>query len=267
MARKLHNKTATGTEDETVTDFWHLRRDQAGMNKLTKLLYTLGLYLMVWAGHAFAEPTAADVERAVADYVAARVDEMPVSESAGRIEIEVQPIDSRLRLSECFTPLDMNSGAFQGFGRLNVRVSCRDPRPWVLYVPVNVAIYRDAVVAAAPIARGQVIGPHDLSTAAVNVLDTGGHHLEDPESAFGMQARRDIRPGKLVTRNLLQAPMIVRRGDEVRVLARLGDVAVRVTGTALGDGRLGQQIRVRNGQSERIIRAVVLGPGEVEAIL
>lgn len=34
---------------------------------------------------------------------------------------------------------------------------------------------------------------------------------------------------------------------------------------ALSDGAVGQQIRVRNLRSERIIRARVTGPGQVEA--
>ena len=210
---------------------------------------------------------ALELEQAVERYVSNLVDGLAISRSAGRVEIQVQALDTRLRLSECFAPLEMHSGDFKGFGRLNVRVSCRNPRPWVLYVPVKVAVYRQAVVAAVPIARGSILQESDMQMSETNILDSGGRHMENAEPAIGMQARRSIQIGNLITEAALKSPTVVHRGDEVRVLARRGDVSVLVSGTALGDGRQGEQIRVRNQQSERIIRALVMGPGEVEAIL
>ncbi|MNG41192.1 flagellar basal body P-ring biosynthesis protein FlgA [compost metagenome] len=48
------------------------------------------------------------------------------------------------------------------------------------------------------------------------------------------------------------------------ISARSGTITVRMPGEALADGTLGEQISVRNQGSQRVVRARVLGPGQVE---
>ena len=47
------------------------------------------------------------------------------------------------------------------------------------------------------------------------------------------------------------------------IIASKGSMSVKMPGEALSDGHEGRQIRVKNSRSERIIRATVVGPGEV----
>jgi len=63
---------------------------------------------------------------------------------------------------------------------------------------------------------------------------------------------------------MLQLAEAVRRGDQVVISARSGGINVRMQGEALSGGTLGQQISVRNLTSQRVIRARVAGPGQVE---
>jgi hypothetical protein len=60
------------------------------------------------------------------------------------------------------------------------------------------------------------------------------------------------------------APPVVKTRDRVRLLAHVGPVNVVVAGEALQDGRMGQSIRVRNIDSNKIILGRVTGPGLVE---
>ncbi|WP_121363151.1 flagellar basal body P-ring formation chaperone FlgA, partial [Pseudomonas aeruginosa] len=53
-------------------------------------------------------------------------------------------------------------------------------------------------------------------------------------------------------------------GDQVVILARTATINVKMPGEALSDGAPGQQIRVRNLRSQRIIKARVIEPGTVE---
>jgi flagellar basal body P-ring formation protein FlgA len=50
----------------------------------------------------------------------------------------------------------------------------------------------------------------------------------------------------------------------VVISARSGAINVRMPGEALSGGILGQQISVRNLTSQRVIKARVMGPGQVE---
>ena len=55
----------------------------------------------------------------------------------------------------------------------------------------------------------------------------------------------------------LKPPVIVKRGQQVTLLARTSSYEVRMNGKAMMDGVAGQRIRVRNDRSERIVEGVV----------
>jgi len=61
----------------------------------------------------------------------------------------------------------------------------------------------------------------------------------------------------------LDAPIAVNKGDEVRIRSGQGLIAVSMNGTALGSGMPGEQIPVRNVQSDRVVKAWIVAPGLV----
>ena len=60
---------------------------------------------------------------------------------------------------------------------------------------------------------------------------------------------------------------MVRKGDHVVITARSGSLSVRMPGEALSKGGLSEQIRVRNLNSKRVVKARVIGPGQVEVAM
>ncbi|WP_068760288.1 flagellar basal body P-ring formation chaperone FlgA, partial [Oleiphilus sp. HI0128] len=79
----------------------------------------------------------------------------------------------------------------------------------------------------------------------------------------GMVARRSIRPGSTIQPGHLTPPKLVKRGDNVVIVASNSAISVRMNGTAMTDGALGQQIPVQNLQSKRVVKARVSEPGLV----
>ena len=65
----------------------------------------------------------------------------------------------------------------------------------------------------------------------------------------------------------LEQAAAVRKGDQVVINARSGTLSVRMPGEALSDGGLSEQIRVKNLNSKRVIKARITGPGQVEVAL
>jgi len=61
-------------------------------------------------------------------------------------------------------------------------------------------------------------------------------------------------------------PTLVRAGDRVRAVARVGGVEAVVIAIAEQSGSAQQVIRVVNPDSRRAIRARVVAPGEVEVV-
>jgi len=63
------------------------------------------------------------------------------------------------------------------------------------------------------------------------------------------------------------APKLIRRGDQVVIVATTGGISVRMAGTAMADGRRDEQITVKNKSSNRLIKVRVVAPGTVQAVM
>lgn len=80
-----------------------------------------------------------------------------------------------------------------------------------------------------------------------------------------MAARRTIRSGEILRQNMLAAPQLVKRGDQVRIVARHENIEVTMSGEALDNGVRGATIRVKNSSGAQI-RARVIEAGTVEPL-
>jgi len=62
---------------------------------------------------------------------------------------------------------------------------------------------------------------------------------------------------------MVQAPRLIKAGQEVILLATTPQLEVRMKGKALSDGSRGDIIQVRNVRSKRVIEGVVTDIGTV----
>lgn len=187
--------------------------------------------------------------------------------SSGRIEIELPPQDQRLQLPACASTLETSVGRHNGQGgRLNVRIDCRDAAPWARNMAVHVKVYRDVLVVSRNLMRGDVLAASDISLQEVDISQLRGQLMEDAQLAVGMEARRNINTGTALSADMLDAPLLVRRGDAVVLTAERAGVSIRQQGTAMQDGESGRQISVRNTRSNRVVQAVVTGHGEARVV-
>ena len=187
------------------------------------------------------------------------------SEIPARHEIQVNSIDPRLRLAACDSDLTQSlESPAQPIGRVTVRVSCEGSTPWTVFIPAQVRIFRPVAVLKNPLKRDSVIGPADIAMIEQDVGLLNRGYISDPEQAIGKKLTRPLQADQVLTPNILQVAESVRRGDQVVIAARSGGINVRMQGEALSGGTLGQQINVRNLSSQRVVRARVKGPGQVE---
>jgi flagella basal body P-ring formation protein FlgA len=187
--------------------------------------------------------------------------------STNRIEIELPAADPRLQIPVCALPLETAMSRHNGQGgRVSVRVDCRDATPWSRHVAAQVRVFREAVVASRSIGRGTMLSAADVAVREVDVSTIRGQILESAESVLGMELRRPTSAGEVLSMDMLITPLMVKRGDTVVVTAERSGVVIRQQGVALQDGEAGKQIQIRNARSDRVINAVVTGPGEVKVI-
>jgi flagella basal body P-ring formation protein FlgA len=201
------------------------------------------------------------LEFAVEDYL--RAMDIP-----GRYEIQVNRLDPRLRLPLCDQPLNARlESPAQPIGRVSVRISCEGGSPWNVFVPAQVKVFREVVVVKRPLTRGSVIGEADVALAERDTGSLGQAFLVATEQAVGSRLTRPVVADQVVLLTSLEKPDVIAKGDQVLIKAQSGAINVNMPGEALSAGAPGEQIRVRNLQSQRVIKARVTGPGLVEVAM
>jgi flagella basal body P-ring formation protein FlgA len=188
-----------------------------------------------------------------------------LADSAGRVAVQAEPLDPRLRVPACdadlvgeLPPVTRESG------RVTAEVRCPGSRPWRLYVPVRVSVTKTLLVAAVPLERGKILAASDVILAEREVGALPGGYLTAPEAAVGRVVRRAIPAGAAVAPGSLEIPVLVRRGQPVTLEARSGAIVVQMAGVARADGALGEMIAVENINSRKVLQGVVRNEKSVE---
>jgi len=116
------------------------------------------------------------------------------------------------------------------------------------------------VVATRAIDRRQVLTADDIRITDLWLTDGKAKPLTTLEAAAGQATLRALREGEMVTAAVLAPPVLVERGEPVTVHCTTGAMLIKLAGTAMDDGAVGQVIRVRNEASRELFWAEVIGP-------
>jgi len=183
--------------------------------------------------------------------------------ASAAVEVTASHLDSRLRLPACTGALD----AFRTTGQTgmpsSVGVRCTGITPWSIHVPIKVEVIVDVVVLTAPGLRGSPVRPEQLSLEPRDVASMIRGYYTEIADAEGMVLRRQAPPGTVLDPTLLEPELVVRRGQQVKLEAGSGPVAVSIQGEALADAARGQRVRVRNTASQVVVEGLVTDSGQV----
>ncbi|MFP5392430.1 MAG: flagellar basal body P-ring formation chaperone FlgA [Gammaproteobacteria bacterium] len=166
------------------------------------------------------------------------------------VPVEVEPLDTRqparMRFAVRCPTLAPQAGARQEF---------------VVRAKVSALV----AVTAAPIAANDVVTGAQVTLERRDITS-----VSDPvptlEAAVGQTSRRSLRAGELLRASQLSAPVLVKRGDAVVMVAREDEIEVSTSGEAMDSGARGATIRVRNLASGVVVRMRVSGAGTVEPV-
>lgn len=187
-----------------------------------------------------------------------------LSKEDGRYEVKFSSLDPRLRLTACLSPLLVEvQGENDLRGRVNLKVACLD-QDWFIYLGATIAHYKQVVVARTDLPRKASLSSTLLSLSEVDVSKVRGDYYTSLEEVQGLQLRSRLRAGDVLSSNNILITDAINRGEQITIVATNGTLSVRMGGEALDSGKVGDQVRVRNLQSGRVVRALVVGRGRVE---
>lgn len=224
-------------------------------------LYLLGLSGICKAGDPLQSHTA------IINAVEAFLQAQPGLGDREQVEINVGHIDSRLQLHACEAPLEtFLAPGHKTLGKTTVGVRCHSPKPWALYIPASIDRYALVYQTKGPLPKGHILRQDDITTVKANLARLNYGYFTDAQALIGKQTSRRISQNKILSPNLVKDPLLVKRGEQVALVAKSGHYAIRMSGQAMMNGSQGDKIRVKNLSSQRIIEGVVTQRGEVTVL-
>lgn len=188
--------------------------------------------------------------------------------NASKTEVKVGGLDPRLHLAKCEQPIAFKlQDAVGNGGNISVQLTCPGLSRWTILVPAQAIVYRPMAVASRNLQRGELVGNGDIDVSILDASQYRQGYTSNPEDIIGKEIRYPVSKGDAFRESMLDAPLAIKRGDEVSVEALAGSIRVVTSGTAVSDGRIGQKIRIKNNQSAKILSATVIGAGRVQSIL
>lgn len=150
--------------------------------------------------------------------------------------------------------------------RRRLEASCPAQSGWPVYFTSQPTVYLPAVVASGEIERGQTLDAQQLKLAPLEVGKSARGYFTRIDEVTGKTARRRIRADQPLSPALLDGALLVRRGQQVKIVASQDGIQASAVGEALANGKQDEVIRVKNLRSQKIIEAKVMASGEVSSI-
>ena len=179
-------------------------------------------------------------------------------------QIQVQQLDSRLRLSACSEALEAFLPNSTPTRITTVGVRCNGSKPWSLFVPVQVRSFTQVVVATQPLARGTLLSKDNLRLVQKETSRLRGGYSTQIEDLVGRVSKRSLAANQPIMDSYLAPNYIVKKGEPVTIRAQGDNFMIYMEGIALGDGERGDRIQVRNNQSQRVVDAWVSDSRKVD---
>lgn len=174
--------------------------------------------------------------------------------SEGKLEISVPAIDPRIHIKPCLSKLNANIPENHNGRNVNVKIVCDDPTPWQLYIPVKVNTTIPVLVSTKVLAKGSIIDKTNTEVAYRTTYSLRGENVDNVDSVSGGRLMRRVSKGTVVSpRNIC----LVCKGESVTIVATSNDFTIKTAGLALSNGSHGEQVRIKNNRSGRIINARV----------
>ena len=234
------------------------KRTSKGL-QLGQVFAALMMFIFLNAAHAVEYESLDDIHYAVQSWLKSHYAGME------NIEFRVGHIDSRLHMIKCTSPLDVSRpDDAKTNGHTTIKVRCNNRKAWQVYVPVRIFEYVDVLVARHALPRGSYLQQSDVVKVKKDISRLHNGYFTKSNEINNMVTKRSLRKGRILTPGVISPPKLVKRGENITILATSGNLTIRVKGRALMDGKMGDRIRVKNERSKRDVQATVVSSGTVQ---
>ena len=126
-----------------------------------------------------------------------------------------------------------------------------------IYEMRNVPVLQNVVPSQTPITE------QDLKWIRVKARQLRQNIITQTSQIVGKTPKRNLQVGKLIRTSDIEDIRYVKRGDLVTVTLQAPSMTLTVQGKAMDDGTLGETIRIKNLQSNKIVNGKIIASGKV----
>ena len=201
------------------------------------------------------------IYQAAQDFVRLHV----LSQQNQQAKIKIGTLDSRLKLKQCPKPLQaFQPNGSRDLGKTTIGVKCIGTNAWSLHVPVTISVFKNVLVASRQLQKGTVLTESDIELKKIDLAKLHYGFFEELKYGAGKKLKRRILAGAVLTPAMLKDPQLIRRGQQITIMAQSGLMIVRMQGKALANGAAGERIKVMNVKSRKKLEGVITSSGEVK---
>lgn len=180
------------------------------------------------------------------------------------ISIKVTPPDNRLRLANCNVPLEYFKPVQSSLiGNTTVGVRCTTPK-WQIFLPAKITQLANVWVMTQTVRRGELIST-DMIALNKRPLQANKSPIPGVFSKFeGVRATRNVRAGSTLN---LRDICLICKGDRIELQVNNKALKVKMYGTSMSNGILGDQVSARNSATKKTVTGKVTAAGVLEMSL
>ena len=194
-------------------------------------------------------------------------------------EVVIAPLDERLKVQACQKPLVVDHPFAS---KETVRVRCPEPI-WQLYLQVTlpqggVAYTPNAgktttsgaktmVVARRLLQRGVIVQADMLEEVQASPGNVDTQLLTTLKDAEQAELTRDIAAGQPLRISDIRRAIMVKQGQVVMLtVGNSAEFQISIRMEAMQDGRMGEQVKLKNPESGKQVSGVVTGPNTAKGL-
>lgn len=136
-----------------------------------------------------------------------------------------------------------------------------------ILVRLKVDVYNDVMVAKGMIPKGKKIEQEDLVSIKKNISKERKGYQSNSDIVVGEHARRDIYKNEALDKQLVEKPVIVVKGDHMKIVYKTPHLYLTNLAMALKSGRKGDMIPLRTLKSKKTIYAIITDAKRAEISL
>ena len=123
------------------------------------------------------------------------------------------------------------------------------------------------VVAAVNMSAGQTLQRESLKLEYMDAEKVSKAYYLEMDGLEGQELMRALRAGEPIRVSDLRQATLVKRGDMVLMTVGTSKTfEISVKAEAMQDGKMGEQIKLRNTESGRTLAGIVTGKGTVKGL-